>query len=548
MSAEQAVLPRLCRDLVVVPDTNAVLIEGGARRHTLRGSGAALLTRLIPLLDGSADAATICADLGLTEAQLWQAIHILDRCGLLDEPGGSPLAAPEVLDYFSRTHRASGGYRSGLELLDALATAGVAVIGPVWFGLALAEDLRASGVGEVITAEVLTTAVLTGIGRCDRRLVIAWDDPAWPDLLSGTVTRCTSAGIQVLRVAAGDEAVEIGPRFWPPYAACVSCLRRGRDDLDWSTGPMPDDAAESLAVGLVAAEVLSTLARIDLVPTPRQLTRIQLSTLVTERFLVAPYPGCPSCVALVPGVGESVSAAAAYEWQMEWLHADLDSRRPEPPGEAERIDGLQTARTLLDYLPGVPLPPDLGMPPSRLVFGETGGRTPLTVELLATLLVRTAGFREDRGTTAVVRRWAPSGGNLASVECYVVTNQRFVALPGTVFRYDDLAHRLCTVHADPVPVADVLADTDLDAADHDTVLLLVAGVRRLADKYGRFAARLAHLDAGCAVVQLLAVATAYGLPSRLASTWGGEPARLLELVPGEEVVTAIVGLGRNGER
>lgn len=492
----------------------------------------------------------MCAELGLTESQLRQAIRTLDRCGLIEEPGDTPRGPAEVLDYFSRTLRASGGYRGCADLLGELATAGVVVVGPAPFGEALTEDLRAIGVGAVVTGEAPDPALLNEIGRRDRRLVIGWDDPARPDPLAELVMWGQAAEIRVLRVAAGDEAVEIGPQFWRPYTACLSCLRRGRDDLGWSTGAAvtaTGPAIESLVAGLVAAEVLTALARIDLPTPPRRLTRIPLSTLVTERFLVMPYPDCPSCVALTPGVGEAVSVAAAYEWQMEWLHGELDSRRPERPGEVERIDGLQTVRSVPDYLPAVPLPPDTRTPPSHTVFGEMGAPTPLTVELLAGLLVRTAGFRENRGDSGVLRRWAPTGGNLASVECYVVTDRRLVDLPGTVFRYDDLAHRLCAVRADPVPVAEVLADTDLDPAEHHTVLVLVAGVRRLSGKYHTFAPRLAHLDAGCAVVQLLSVATAHGLPVWFANRWGSGPARCLELVPGDEVVTAIVGLGRSEE-
>jgi SagB-type dehydrogenase family enzyme len=547
MTAEHGPLPLLCRDLVVVPDADGVLIEGGTRRHALRGSGASLLVRLMPLLDGSSDAPAVCSALDLTQRQLWQAIRALDRCGLIEDPGGTPHAADEVLDFFSRTLRSSGGYRGCAELFDELATAGVAVVGETPFGAALADDLLGSGIGVVVTSETPDPAALDRIRRCDRRLVIGWDDPARPDLLAATVAWGRQAGVRVLRVAADDIAVEIGPQFWWPYSACLTCLCQGRHDQGWPTGRASAGAAGSLAAGLAATEVLTALARIDVPATPRQLTRIPLSTLVSERFLVIPCPDCPSCVTLTPGVQETVSVATAYEWQMEWLHSDLDSRRPEQPDDVERIDALQTVRTVPDYLPGIPLPPDEQTSPCWTAFGEAGSPTPLTGELLGSLLARTAGLRKGHEDAGALRRWAPTGGNLASVECYVVSDRRLVDLPGTVFRYDDLDHRLVAVRADPVPVAEALADTDLDAVEHDTVLLLVAGVRRLASKYQSFGSRLAHLDAGCAAAQLLAVATAHGLPTRLASTWGTGPARTLELLPGQEVVTAIVGLGRNGE-
>jgi SagB-type dehydrogenase family enzyme len=164
--------------------------------------------------------------------------------------------------------------------------------------------------------------------------------------------------------------------------------------------------------------------------------------------------------------------------------------------------------------------------------------------VLATILARTAGFRP--ATDAVGRmpssRWAPSGGSMASVALYLSTETDLFALPGTIFRYDDIEHQVLSVRADRVTLARILEGTDLDAARTDVAIVLVGAVGRLRQKYDDFAWRLTHLDTGCAALQLRLVAAGYGLRTTFASTWPAHLAELLELDPLREVVTAVAGV------
>ncbi|MFE2355009.1 hypothetical protein [Streptomyces parvulus] len=128
------------------------------------------------------------------------------------------------------------------------------------------------------------------------------------------------------------------------------------------------------------------------------------------------------------------------------------------------------------------------------------------------------------------------------MELYLLTPSGFAELPGNVFRYDDLAHRLIALRADPLHLPDVLADTDLDADGLDAVMVFAAAHGRLARKYEEFAYRLAHLDAGCAATQLSAVSTARGLTVRFATRWSEAFADLLDLSPDVQYVTAVAGL------
>jgi hypothetical protein len=117
-----------------------------------------------------------------------------------------------------------------------------------------------------------------------------------------------------------------------------------------------------------------------------------------------------------------------------------------------------------------------------------------------------------------------------------------VDLPGNCLRYDDVTHELLAVRSGTVALRDAVRGTDLASGDLAAVLVLVADVGRLAGKYGSFAYRLAHLDAGCAAMQLAAVAAGCGLDVSFATSWDGQLAGLLELTPEAELVTVVTGL------
>jgi nitroreductase len=125
---------------------------------------------------------------------------------------------------------------------------------------------------------------------------------------------------------------------------------------------------------------------------------------------------------------------------------------------------------------------------------------------------------------------------------YVIADDAVFDLPGTVVRYDDLTDEAVTVHADRVSVARCLDGTGLSADGVEAVVVLVAAARRLANKYGWFAYRLAHLDAGCATVSFAAAAASRGLSTCFASGWPDELAELLELEPEREVITAVASI------
>ncbi|MEU8813738.1 nitroreductase family protein [Actinoplanes sp. NPDC048796] len=485
--------PRLARGLAVVPGPNGLLIEGGPSRHWFTGRAATtVLPRLLDLLDGRHDTGELAAGLGLGPEQLAPALAMLEARGLLDgSPGGDA--------YFSRMLPAAGGYRSSAELRDVLRRAVVvpAVAGPVRDQLAA--DLLEAGVGTVSSD---LGAALDGDGP---RLVVAGDDQ-----LEAVVAVCRPAGVPVLRAAAGADQIQLGPLFDRQMPLCPSCLSTGLAGAGWTVGGAPDDATAGLLAGLAAGEVLARVAHTHQPAPPPRVVRVTVAGLTSEARLAVPEPGCAECGL----AGGDATTAEAYEW---WMR----TRRHEPvwagrttPEEERRLLELQTTRPAFWSSPRRPLP---------------------SGDPLGTVLSRVAGQRAV-ADPADRRRWAPSGGNQASPAAYVITAD------GEVCRYDDLTHELVVAHADRIGLGEALAGTDLAPGGLDAVLVLVGDVGRLGQKYGAFALRLAHLDAGCAAMQLAVVSRELGLTARPATAWDERLADVLDLRPDREIVTVVAGL------
>ncbi|MFJ8025536.1 nitroreductase family protein [Streptomyces sp. NPDC096311] len=157
------------------------------------------------------------------------------------------------------------------------------------------------------------------------------------------------------------------------------------------------------------------------------------------------------------------------------------------------------------------------------------------------MLSHTAGPREaaetDGGSPS---RWSPSGGNRASVQLFLLTEEHWPELPGTVFKYDD--GTLIAARADKPSLPELLAGTGLDGRPVRAAVVVTGAVHRLRNKYGDFAFRLTHLDAGCALAQAALVAAELGLRAELVTGDIGDLAGRLDLHPADQLAIGIIGL------
>jgi SagB-type dehydrogenase family enzyme len=383
-------------------------------------------------------------------------------------------------------------------------------------------------------------------GRC---VTAVFDDPVDAAALDLVAAGCRRHDFPVLRFHAAGDCVEVGPVFCGLSAACIDCFRRSDPAARHQDQSGADEHAATghrsaaltgVLSSLVTTALLSILTSQPPAPPLNGLSRVVVSSRTAESYEVVPDLECANCVGGTALADPVPRDLLLYEWRSAQVTPSLKQADDTTPARQKRLIALARERAIFPTSPRHPLPDQAATPGVSAEQGSHG----IDESVLAGIFARVAGFRpaEVGQPYSPNKRWAPSGGNMASVALYLVTDRDLFGLPGTVFRYDDLEHQVISVHADRVPVAQALAGTDLDATSVDAVIVLVGEVGRLSEKYGDFAWRLAHLDAGCAALQLHLVAEGRGLRTTFAATWPEQVGELLELNQRREVITAIAAL------
>lgn len=547
---------RLVDGLVMLPMAQGLLVEGGLRRRVLvGGAGADDMLRVAALLDGSRTLHTVALSSGLTYEAARRIVSMLRVSDFVeyrgsapgpaeDSRGGATGATDSALAFLARTVHATGHYNNTGELRAALGSATVMILAPGPAGDRIRADLVACGVGHVtvVGCQDEAAAARAGFPASQQSLVVAIDDGHSAAALTSAEALCRQHEVPMLRCARRGPSIEIGPLFYAGSTACYGCFDRSHEEQrrpgtsGLACSPL-DDCLDDCLAAMTVDEVLATLGQVRSPTTLRTINTFSLTSFSERRSVLLPWPGCGQCGDLFPSAA-AADSAAAYEWvSRNW-----------PPrlggDQALKLRYGPALRDLAAQRPRFTSHPVYPLPPPAKTAESAGGPAPepdarLTPATLAALLNQVAGRRStDPGPD--LRRWAPSGGNLASARLYCVAwGVPIGPGPGVLAVYDDIGHGLIPVHRRMVPAQRMLAGTGMAPGEPSVLLVFVADVDRIAQKYGPFGYRLAHLDAGVATAQLTVVAAALGLGVAFAMAWPDSVAGLLELRPGREFVTSL---------
>jgi hypothetical protein len=524
--------PVLRSGLAIVPVDDGLLVDGSRRRRLFTGQAAtSVLLRLLPLLDGEHDIEALSGELDLPRAQAALAVSLLRKNGLLESsaaatPGSLPV---HVATYFSRA------FGTARELSSILASATVLISAPDEIARPLAGDLSETGLRTVLGPGRwdVTLPALRDPGAAARTILIVLDDPDDPDVLAAHVAALRGGDALLLRCAAGRDFVELGPAFREHDSACLACFRRAYREAGWEPGAAKaSEPAASLLAGLLGAEVLALVADTSRPASLRALSRLTLADAAMSRYTVSPNADCPECGwlddggTLPPDALECEQDALNYDWLMESLHANpAITTRPDEQQDPQEHD----FQKYLGYLPHRDLQEGPAAP---------GQPKAITGDLVATILGRLAG----RGRVGVPVGGGPDTGDLNGVELYVLGKPELFGLPGSIYRYDSLGHRLFSVRSDNIGVDEFLDGCGFPATEADVALACVGPEMRLARRDGALAARMAHIKGGQIAARLSAIAADQGIRVSYASRWNPEAAELLELGPDREFIVMIAAL------
>lgn len=531
--------PRWPDGLVIVPVDDGLLVDGGPSRQLLRGSAArSLVPEARRVLDGRRDLPAIAAELGLGERAAAQLVALLYTSGLLEDgaDGEAPdsTARPEVRTYVARLVDSTRVERSGAGVLRRLAAARVHLVDGPGIAASLVDDLRGLGLGGV-TCSADAQAV-----HPEATLAIGLG----PGLDAAALDRtCRGLGIAWIPMEIGSATLTMGPRIGPGEL-CLDCVRAatlGRDAEELAT-----QARAQWSLGIVAAELSNALGRIGQRNGPATLRRIQLDTLTEQRVPVPRRPGCPHC-RLDDGAGpRPASLPDRYEQAVAFPSRELLD--PKDHQHHYRPANLDKQREAKRYRSGTRVPlPGADQPAQGSVAASGVRRRPapasLQLQSLADVLLRCAGRRRPNEEPGLkVQRWSPTGGNLGSVNAYLVV-EGVDGLRDGAHHYDGASHELVALSARGRP-GSLAAVTDLSGGGSGScVVVLTGALERVASKYGPFGYRIVYLDAGCAITQARWTAAGRGLELRAAVRWeDAAVGELLGLDVLAEPVTAVMSI------
>ncbi|UQN14983.1 nitroreductase family protein [Gulosibacter sp. ACHW.36C] len=522
-------LPRIAPGIVIVPTNSGVLVEGGPTRQLLGGQGAQrVMSQLVPLLDGSRDLDTLAHDFGETEATTHAAVSLLYASGLLEDAHDEPAidaAGSAAHLFYSRSIDSTRVNPSGAHALERLRASKLHLVAAnndadAALAGAIAKQLDEGGIGRVTISELGAEEATDDarIAAADLILLIG-DTPA----LRRAAGLAVEHHVPSFPVITRGRHVYYGPVIDETYTASFAEIA-GQIAAEAVTPAERDEHA--LVAAIVTGDVLSLRSRVGATMSKQSLMRLDLATLEQQGLVASRI------------TRDGIPLAYAFEASTAFAPRHLSNPRDHQVHYKESNIALQRESKLWPSAPSLPLPRPAHPTVAWPELDAPADAPELPLATLTDVIVRSVGNR-NLGTPleGKVRRWAPSGGNLGSVQAYLIARRVDGLVPG-VYGYDRGSDALAMLPwADP---ATAPAGIDPEA---DAVLIYTGALARVGSKYAAFSWRILHLDAGVAVHHTRMLAAAHHLESRAAGAWDDEAiADLLAIDQDAEPITAVVSL------
>ena len=370
-------------------------------------------------------------------------------------------------------------------------------------------------------------------------------------------TKCLRPGISWFRtvINIGQGLAEIGPVF-TERTTCLTCFKRlhgcSEERSTGLAGQMENETA-SFCAGLIATKLIAYIVLDQDGSSNRSFTRFRTNDWTSKDLFAVSLAGCDRCAPRIESAEKERSptrrlhAAVVFEQAL--------SVHPAKPRGGTLVEDLEKLYKALASQSKV-LRDCMQLPLDRSPAALAGNvlellREPsakpestLSAAKLAALLTLTAGIRHRGTPERPVRRWAASGGNLGSVELFLVT-RGVAGLSAGAFFYQPKQHTLARLErwVEPFSVEEAMHLLAPAAPDAQAVVIFTSALSRLKRKYGPFAYKLSNLDTGVAIAQMHLVTRSLGLWSQTQTLWPDDVAEsMCALSAKHERVTAVVAL------
>jgi SagB-type dehydrogenase family enzyme len=563
--------PRFLEGCTVVPFNHGLIIDGMRHLVVLRGADAVeVLPRMIPFMDGSHTLEEITSSLpDCTRQRVLGAISVLAERGLVEE---GPLSGADVssdqlktVAYLRRQSGAPAKAGMSIEVARRLSRATIILTTPepdAHHTNQLASVLRNSGLQDVRTRGLQEIEQWTVNKENHANLLVvalAWGDRDC-DWLESLNSLCTKQNLAWLRIAVdtAKNYADLGPRFLEGETPCFRCFTAVHGAEARKIVQTALDHLVPFWIGVAANEIIYQCAGIELHAAGAGFRRYVLSDWTYKELVTPRLPGCERCrmplAATVihdelmrprPMIGTPFIYDEYMAHRLDTLAADGGDGgfiyNPELPLQMKHIPTAQ------HWVLGSK---SLEAACADLESGWEAGQQGLTLEHLSILLQMTAGLQPGNNLPAP-KRWSATAGNLGSVELYIAVSRVAGIEPG-MYYYEAQAHSLARLNpcrneaeAGEPPALFLMEQPGHEA---DALVIFTAAYHRVKKKYGSFAYRLIHLDAGVAMSQLRLVASYLRIHCSAAEFKGDDRGRaLLYLDPDDEQITGAIAISRRSQ-
>lgn len=499
-------LPAMAPGLVVLPTDHGLLVEGGPTRQLLGGDAGGDLRLVWSALDGSRAVADVALSTGLETRRVHSITSLLYASGLLEDAQDIPEVEnfnEQSLLFMRRSIDSSRVNISGAHAAQRLQLATVCLV--------------ANDDHENLALALQSTLSLVGFGslqRCDASIpedatyVIVLGSGGRAEAAAGDAARL---GVPVLPAQFVGESIYYGPQVHPAYSLSYPDLAQqiAAEERD---GTRPDSAA--FAAEIIAGEVQTLISRVGHSMAQQALVRLNLTSMKQDRLVA------------VESTKDGMPLAYAFESSTVFAPRELSS--PRDHQVHYKSSNLELTMESMRW-PSAP----------TLHFNiEPGPSGTLDSGALSQIIRYAAGNRNGgEPVNGKVQRWAPTGGNLGSVQAYlIVRNVSGLESGGYGFQRGDDSLAVLPWVAPDLPLK------GLDTGSAVSVVLTGA-LSRVASKYSAFGWRIIHLDAGVASAHLDAAAKDLGFRATTAPVWDEKGiSDLLGINPDTEPITAVINI------
>jgi SagB-type dehydrogenase family enzyme len=561
--------PHFARTFVVVPFEEGLLVDGASGLQILQGKAmGSVLPDLIELMDGVRTTAEIQAALmTIPPEDVQAAISTLSECGLIED-GGCETAPDgwnaETFSYLQRYVGASSDCPNAQEAYAELQDREALVVASPEAQLQadlLASLLRKTGVKSV--ARVSRTEFPWDAPTLESKpspsgltpLIVSVAaeplDDEWHLKLDDWCHERRRPWLRVM-LRDSDGGLELGPYFHRGGGPCFRCSFPQLRSLTASPPRrVSSPIAFHLQIGMVAVEITYLSTRIGSTSKTGEIRRYDGDLQLVGSSRCVFVPGCARCRP-APGAPHAHSEAKIDTAVVFEDYIGRRSRDDSIVGYKNTVGGGRARNYFperrMRNCPAVKLNrelPRLGSPvlDMRPANGPASIGA-LTLDNVGSLLLMTAGVR--RQSIRSVKRWGATGGNLGSVELFLMANRVEGLKPGTYF-YEAADHALSLVERrrEQIPLDDFMRRVQANWSGDipDAIVIFTGAFHRLREKYSAFGYRLAHMDSGVGVSQMRLLASALKIPCHPMRRWPDDLIEdFLNLEPLDEIPTGVLPL------